>query len=192
MQGPQDVTDFWLEEIETSDWYKSDPTFDAQISARFGDLWAQAMAGRLQSWLTKAQCTLGYILLTDQLSRNMFRGTGQAFASDPLALAAAKKAIREGWDMQIAEPARQFVYMPLMHSECLADQERCVRLIKTRMPETGDHNIDHARAHRAVIREFGRFPYRNAALGRTSRAAELSYLEAGGYGYTFNTMDKAA
>lgn len=192
MQGPQDVTKFWLDEIPTSDWYKSDPAFDADIRTRFEGLWTDAMAGRLQGWLTKAECTLAYIVLTDQLSRNMFRGTGEAFASDPLALAATKKAIKEGWDTQIAEPARQFVYMPLMHSECLADQDRCVRLIKTRMPETGARNIDHARAHRQVIREFGRFPYRNDALGRASRAAELSYLDAGGYGYTFNSMDKAA
>jgi uncharacterized protein (DUF924 family) len=122
----------------------------------------------------------------------MFRGQGKSFASDGLALAAAKKSIKCGWDTQIAEPARQFVYMPLMHSECLVDQDRCVRLILTRMPETGDRTIDHARAHREVIRQFGRFPYRNAALGRRSRAEELTYLAAGGYGYTFNTMAQAA
>ncbi len=192
MQGPQEVLHYWLEELNPSDWYRSDAELDGQITEKFGDLWHVAMTGRLNTWLTEARSALAYIILTDQFSRNMFRAQGKAFASDGLALAAAKKSIKCGWDTQIAEPARQFVYMPLMHSECLVDQDRCVRLILTRMPETGDRTIDHARAHREVIRHFGRFPYRNAALGRRSRAEELTYLAAGGYGYTFNTMAQAA
>ena len=125
---------------------------------------------------------MAYIILTDQFSRNMFRDTKQAFATDKLAKAAAKAAISKEWDLKIDEPARQFFYMPLVHSECLEDQERAVRLIKTRMPETGHQNLPHARAHREVIRRYGRFPTRNAALDRICSADEQAYLDAGGYG----------
>lgn len=189
---PDEVTGYWLDQLTPADWYKSDPELDAQIRTRFEDLWQRAQGGQLSGWLTDAGSALAFIILTDQFPRNMFRDSGKAFATDGLALAAAKKAIAHGWDMAIPEPARQFVYMPLMHSECLADQDRCVRLMLTRMPETGSSNLAHARAHRQVIREFGRFPYRNAALGRVSRAEETAYLAAGGYGYTFNTLQQAA
>nr|NIS42147.1 DUF924 domain-containing protein [Desulfuromonadales bacterium] len=94
-------------------------------------------------------------------------------------LAAAKVAIDRGWDMRIDPPARQFFYLPLMHSECLSDQERCVRLMKERMPESQE-NLLHAKAHREVIRQFGRFPYRNAVLNRATRPDEIAYLEGGG------------
>jgi uncharacterized protein (DUF924 family) len=90
--------------------------------------------------------------------------------------------------MRIDEPARQFFYLPLMHSECLSDQERCVRLMMTRMPETGAENLVHARAHREVIRRFGRFPYRNDALDRPTQGAEARFLEEGGYGAMVREM----
>jgi uncharacterized protein (DUF924 family) len=143
-------------------------------------------------WLTYPSGTLSYIILTDQFPRNMLRGSGEAFATDGIARAAAKMAIDRNWDMRIDEPARQFFYLPLMHSECLADQERCVRLMMTRMPETGDSNLVHARAHREVIRRFGRFPYRNEALARPSHAAEAAFLAAGGYGAMVREMTEAA
>ncbi len=132
-------------------------------------------------WLTYATGTLAYIILTDQFSRNMFRDTAKAFASDAMAKAAAKAAISKGWDRRIDGEARQFFYMPLMHSECLEDQDRCVRLFKTRMPES-ELNLLHARAHREIVRRYGRFPTRNAALGRASTNAEQRYLDDGGYG----------
>ncbi len=94
--------------------------------------------------------------------------------------------------MQIAEPARQFFYMPLMHSENLCNQDRAVRLIHTRMPETGHSNQDHACAHRAVIRDFGRFPYRNDALGRKTTSVEQAFLDAGGYGAAIRAQQTAA
>jgi uncharacterized protein (DUF924 family) len=109
-------------------------------------------------------------------------------------LAAAKSAIDKGWDMRVDEPARQFFYMPLMHSENLCDQERCVRLMCDRMPDQGQGNLLHARAHRDVIRQFGRFPYRNDALQRATSLHEHVYLEGGGYSSTFRDLqaDKAA
>jgi uncharacterized protein (DUF924 family) len=122
----------------------------------------------------------------------MYRGTPKAFSTDEAARSAAKQAIERGWDLRIDEPARQFFYMPLMHSECLADQERCVRLMMSRMPEIGAMILPHARAHREVIRRFGRFPYRNDALSRATREGEAAYLSEGGYGATIREIEAAA
>ncbi len=122
----------------------------------------------------------------------MFRGTARAFASDKIALAAAKSAVDKGWDLKIDEPARMFFYMPMMHSENLCNQERCVRLTHERMPKTGAEYLPHARAHREVIRQFGRFPYRNEALSRTTTNAEAAYLVGGGYGQTLRALELRA
>jgi len=177
----EQVLVFWLEQSTPDQWYKSDPAFDAKIRERFSTTLQAASDGTLGSWLTYASGALAYIILTDQFPRNMFRDSGQAFATDNLARAAAKRAIDRKWDMTIDGPARQFFYLPLMHSEVLADQDRAVRLFHTRMPQNGAGNHNHARAHRAVIREFGRFPYRNNALGRETTALEQEFLDAGGY-----------
>lgn len=192
MQKPEDVLRFWLDECQPSDWYRSDPEFDAQIRDQFESTWEAATAGALSLWLTYPSGALAYIILTDQFPRNMFRGEGKAFSTDGLARAAAKVSIDRHWDMRIDEPARQFFYLPLMHSECLSDQDRAVRLICTRMPETGDSNLLHAKAHREVIRTFGRFPYRNAALDRKITVPEAAYLEKGGYGYTVRSLQAVA
>ncbi len=188
MVRPEDVLEFWLDDIGPSGWYKSEAALDATIRDTFEASWQEACKGKFSLWLTYPSGALAYIVLTDQFSRNMFRDTGKAFASDKIALAASKSAIDKGWDLRIDEPARQFFYLPLMHSENLCDQDRCVRLICERMPETRENNILHARAHRDVIRQFGRFPYRNAALGRNSTAAEKAYLEAGAYAQTLRKM----
>ena len=182
MTAPEEVLAFWLDECSPADWYKSDPALDAKMLDRFGDAWQEAAEGALGLWLTYPSGALAYIILTDQFSRNMFRGSGKAFSLDNAARAAAKMAIDRNWDLKIDEPARQFFYMPLMHAENLCDQDRAVRLIHTRMPQTGHSNRDHASAHRAVIRDFGRFPYRNDALGRKTTSAEQAFLDDGGYG----------
>ena len=192
MTGPQEILEFWLDEVGPKGWYDSSDALDAQIRDRFLETWEAACEGRFSLWLTYPSGALAYIILTDQFSRNMFRGEGQAFATDRAALAAAKSAIERGWDMRIDEPARQFFYMPLMHSENLCDQDRCVRLMCERMPETGESNLLHARVHREVIRQFGRFPYRNAALDRSTTAAEAAFMDKGGYGAILRDMqDKA-
>ena len=192
MVGPDDVLAFWLDECQPEDWYKAEPAFDAKIRDRFLTTWEAATEGALGLWLTYPGGTLAYIILTDQFPRNMFRGEGKAFATDHLGLAAAKMAVERQWDLKIDEPARQFFYLPLTHSENLCDQDRAVRLIHTRMPEKGDGNIDHARAHRQVIRDFGRFPYRNAALGRKTTDAEQRFLDDGGYGAAIRAQRAAA
>jgi uncharacterized protein (DUF924 family) len=189
--GPDDVLAFWLDEIGADGWYKSDESIDAEIRDRFEDTWAGARQGRYSLWLTYPTGALAYIVLTDQFPRNMFRGTAKAFATDRAALTAAKAAIGKGWDMRIDEPARQFFYLPLMHSENLFDQERCVRLLCERMPKTGASNLLHARAHREVIRKFGRFPYRNDALSRSTTPHEAEYVSNGGYGQTVRELQAA-
>jgi len=188
MVTPDEVLAFWLDEVGPGGWYKQDDALDARIRNRFEAAWHNAQAGTYSLWLTYASGALAYLILMDQFPRNMFRGDGRAFASDRAALAAAKCAIDKGWDLKIAEPARQFFYLPMMHSESQSDQDRCVRLMLKRMPETGAENLVHAKAHREVIRRFGRFPYRNAALARASNASEAEFEVQGGYGAVLREM----
>ncbi|MGX9854848.1 DUF924 family protein [Limimaricola variabilis] len=175
------VLAFWLEEVEPRQWYVADEALDATIRDRFGKLWDRAEEGALGHWLTEPNGALAYIIVTDQFARNIWRDDARAFQLDEQARSVAKLAIDNGWDLEIVPPGRQFFYLPLMHSENLVDQDRAVRLFHERMPEAKD-NLLHARAHRKVIREFGRFPFRNAALGRETTDAERDWLEAGGYG----------
>ncbi|QFT59683.1 hypothetical protein FIU94_12685 [Sulfitobacter sp. THAF37] len=188
MQGPEQILAFWLDEVGPQGWYEASDTLDDTIRERFLETWEAACEGRFSLWLTYPSGALAYITLMDQFPRNMFRGRGKAFASDRAALAAAKSAIERGWDLKIDEPARQFFYLPLMHSENLCDQERCVRLMCERMPKAGESNLLHARAHREVIRRFGRFPYRNEALSRCDTSGEKAYVEGGGYGQTLREL----
>ena len=192
MTRPEEVLSFWLDDVGPESWYKQDDTLDAQIAAQFGAVWQRSTEGALSLWLTYPSGALAYLILTDQFPRNMFRGQGKAFSTDRAALAVAKSAIDKGWDMKIDEPARQFFYLPLMHSENLCDQERCVRLMCERMPQTGADHLMHARAHREVIRQFGRFPYRNEALERPMTASEKAYVASGGYGATIRSFQQAS
>ncbi|MGR3803907.1 DUF924 family protein [Marinibacterium profundimaris] len=191
MVGAENVLAFWLDEVGEDGWYEQDDALDETIRDRFGAAWQSAAEGSYSLWLTHPSGVLAYIILTDQFPRNMFRGQAKAFSTDRAALAAAKVAINKGWDMKIDEPARQFFYVPMMHSESLCDQERCVRLLAERMPETGARNMLHARAHRQVIRQFGRFPYRNEALSRSTTANESEYVNEGGYGRTVRELQAA-
>jgi len=190
MAGPEEILNFWLDEVEPKDWYISNEELDQKIRDRFQSTWEEAMNGGLGQWLTYASGSLAYIILTDQFSRNMFRGDGKAYSSDRRALAAAKAAVCKKWDLRLEEPARMFFYMPLMHSENNCDQDRCVRLIKERL-SNADSTLLHARAHREVIRSFGRFPHRNAETGRRSTQLELAYLTKGGYGSTVQELQAA-
>ncbi|MCC5973030.1 MAG: DUF924 domain-containing protein [Rubellimicrobium sp.] len=176
------VIDFWIREIGPAGWYAGTTAIDEQVRDRFADLWHEAMDGGLGPWLVSPAGALAYLIVTDQFPRNIFRDDPRAFASDAIARAAAKLAIANGWDMEIPEPERQFFYLPLMHAENLVDQDRSVEMFATRMPETNAENLAHAEAHREVIRRYGRFPTRNAALGRENLPEEERYLAEGGYG----------
>jgi uncharacterized protein (DUF924 family) len=192
MATPEEINAYWLDEIGPKGWYEASDTLDDTIRERFLDTWEQTCEGRFSLWLTYPSGALAYLILTDQFPRNMFRGQGRAFASDQVALAVAKSAIHKGWDLRIDGPARQFFYLPLMHSENLCNQDRCVRLMSERLPEGGGDNLLHARAHREVIRRFGRFPYRNEALSRSTTQAEKAYLGQGGYGSTVRALQGEA
>ncbi|MGR3795283.1 DUF924 family protein [Vannielia sp. SX4] len=189
MVGPEEICRFWIDEIGPDGWYLQDDALDARIREGFQESWEAIAAGARPDWGWTAREVLARIILTDQFPRNMFRGDARSFETDGLAREWAKWAVAEGRDDRVPEPEKQFFYLPMMHSEVLADQDAAVRLFLVRMP--GD-NLRHARAHRQVIRDFGRFPYRNAALGRASSAAEEAYLEAGGYRWSINHVDEAS
>ena len=177
----EDVLQFWLHEVGPERWYATGNGLDAKITERFEGLWRRAADGECAHWLLTPKGALALLVLLDQFPRNMFRGTAAAYRTDCRALSAAKQAIKRGHDKVTPEPERQFFYLPLMHSEGLPDQERCVRLIKLAMPQTGGEQLEHARRHREVIRKFGRFPSRNRPLGRHDTEAEMQYRAGGGY-----------
>ncbi len=189
MEIAQQVVSYWLDEVGPEGWYRGDAALDQDIRDRFEAVWDEAQIGGCGKWMTDPMGALAYIILNDQFSRNMFRGDEKSFASDKTARAAAKVAIDRDWDRAVAEPARSFFYMPLMHSENLIDQDRAVRLIHSRLPETGESTLEHAKVHRAIIRKFGRFPFRNEAFGRSNTAAEQRFMDAGGYGEAFRTRN---
>ncbi|MXU65777.1 DUF924 family protein [Oceanomicrobium pacificus] len=176
---PQDILTFWLDEVDPSNWYQSTPELDAEIRDRFMPTWEAARDKTLDGWKCRPDDVLAMLIVLDQFPRNMFRDDARAFSTDAQALALAKKAITHGLDMKVEGPRRQFYYMPLMHSENLTDQDLAVRLFTMNMPD--GNNVIHAKVHREIIRRFGRFPYRNAALGRTNSAEEQAFLDGPGY-----------
>ncbi|MCP5088469.1 MAG: DUF924 domain-containing protein [Rhodobacteraceae bacterium] len=181
MEKAQEILDFWIEEVGPAGWYQGSGDLDQTIRDRFMADWEAAARGDLDSWKSYPDKSLALVVLVDQFPRNMFRNDRRAFSSDKRARCVASKALVAGFDKRTPEPQRQFFYLPLMHSECLTDQERCIRLMKTRMTQTGANNLTHARVHREIIRMFGRFPYRNEALGRESTNAERVFIQDGGY-----------
>ncbi len=184
MQKAQEILEFWIDGVGPQGWYAVNDAVDQEISEKFKDDWEQAANGAYCDWRVYPEKALALIILLDQMPRNMFRDDKRAFATDKLARCAARYAIEAKFDKRTPEPLRQFFYLPLMHSESLSDQERCVRLVKSRMPETGARTLPHARAHRELIRRFGRFPYRNAVLGRKNTAEETVFLRENGYQQT--------
>ena len=181
MSDPVDILDFWLGEVGPEGWYAGGAALDAECRERFLDLWQAALDGGLEHWAEGAAGTLAYLIICDQLARNMHRNSALAFATDPQALRAARRAVEMGWDMDAPEPERQFFYMPFEHSEDPADQAIAVQLLTERMVNSPDLAL-HAHVHQAIIQRFGRFPYRNAALGRESSAEEAAFMSDGGYG----------
>jgi uncharacterized protein (DUF924 family) len=175
-----EIVTFW-EEVGPEGWYGGGEKLDRTIRDLFLEVWVSASRGDYRDWLSAPRGALGYLILTDQFPRNIFREDPRAFATDRMARSAAIIAVQREWDLMIPEPIRQFFYMPFMHAETTADQDRCVRLILARMPETGESNLLHARAHRQIIRRYGRFPYRNAALGRVSTPDEAAFMAGEGY-----------
>lgn len=174
------VLGFWFNEAGPERWYANDPDFDALVRDRLGAASERAAAGALDGWRADARGCLALIILLDQAPRNIHRGTARAFAADAPARGAAAHAVARGFDRdeRFDDAWRPFFYMPFMHSEDLADQDRCVALAAERL--SGDETADHARRHREIITRFGRFPHRNAALGRASTPEEEAFLATPG------------
>lgn len=189
MDDPISVLDFWLGQIGPEGWYAGTEEIDA-LCMIFADLWEAARDGGLDHWVDGPAATLAFIVLTDQIPRNIHRGTADAFATDARALKAARRALEEGWDLQAPEPERQFFYMPLEHSEIPADQALAVHMMETRMSSDPEMAL-HAKAHAEIIRRFHRFPTRNAALGRVSTPEEEAFLTQGGYGSVLRSLSHA-
>lgn len=180
MSDPIEVLDYWLGAVGPQGWYAGGADLDSEITALFAPIWAAAHDGALEHWAEGCVGTLAYLVVCDQFSRNMHRGSPLAFATDARARSAAKRAIDAGWDLEAPEPERQFFYMPLEHSEDLADQDLAVKFMNERLPSHPDLAL-HARAHHQIIARFGRFPFRNAALGRDTTPDEAEFLSSGGY-----------
>jgi len=172
-----EIVSFWRD-AGPDRWFTKDTAFDEQIRERFLDTYEAAAAGKLSGWEHSAQDALALLILLDQFPRNMFRGDARTFATDPLARAVAAGAIVRGFDSQVPAELRSFFYLPFEHSEDLADQERGIAFYKA----SGDADgLKWAEIHADIIRRFGRFPHRNAVLGRTTTPEEQKFLDDGGF-----------
>ncbi len=175
---PDDVLEFWFAQGMAERWFKKDPAFDGEVRQVLLPLHEQAAAGELDGWGQSARGALALVILLDQVPRNLFRGEPRAFASDAKALAVTKRALREGLDKTLRQAERMFLYLPLEHCEDLADQELCVTLTGS-LDENPEWH-DYAVRHRDVVARFGRFPHRNAALGRETTTEEQAFLKEPG------------
>jgi uncharacterized protein (DUF924 family) len=175
--SPQDVLAFWRAAGKDR-WFKKDTAFDDAIRARFLAAYEAAAAEKLADWEQTREGALALTILLDQFPRNMFRGDARTYAADRLARAVAERAIMRGFDRETPVAERQFFYLPFEHSETMADQERCCALFRA----TGDaEHLKWAERHADVIRRFGRFPHRNATLGRVTTPEEQAFLDGGGF-----------
>lgn len=165
-------------------WFDKDSALDAQVTERFGSLHEEMLAGKHRDWLEEPRPCLARIIVLDQFPRHIHRGTARAFSSDALALEAAKHLVGKGWDMALLPVERMFAYLPFQHSESLTDQERACKLCEAlkAFPKVAD-SYRYAVAHRDIIGRFGRFPHRNAALGRASTPEEIAFLKEPGSGF---------
>ena len=170
---PADLLDFWFSEESKQYWFDSTPAFDAQVRDSFGDLWRKARDGRLTEWETTPDGALALVVLLDQMPLNMFRDQPAGYSTGTLSREVAGRAIARGFDARPGDAQKVFLYMPYMHSETLADQDRAVELFT--LAGLAD-NARWAEHHRGIVRRFGRFPHRNAILGRRSTADELEWL----------------
>ena len=179
-ETPQSVLEFWFGELTPKQWFVKDEALDRQIADRFSDLHLALSREVPDEWRASPEARLARIIALDQFPRNIYRGSPLSFATDGLALKAAKAAIAIGADAAVSEDRRIFFYMPFEHAENLDDQDRAVALCEALGNET---YLDYARRHREVIERFGRFPHRNAILGRASTPEEEAYLAEPGAGF---------
>lgn len=167
----EEVLEFWFKSLEPADWYKKSDELDTKIKSKFESLYHRIVAGETADWRESARGRLAEIIVLDQFSRNMFRGDALSFAADPLALALAQEAVRAGADRKLGDQERAFLYMPYMHSESRKVHETAMELFRD-LP-----NLSFEIKHKAIIDRFGRYPHRNAVLGRESTAEELEWMK---------------
>jgi uncharacterized protein (DUF924 family) len=172
--GAADVIEFWFSELSASDWWKKDPALDRRIAQTFGAVHAAAVRAELFHWRANAEGRLAEVLVLDQFSRNIHRDTPASFAADPLALALAQEAVSRGADRELEPKRRSFLFMPYMHSESRAIHVEGERLFRG----VDKNNHDFELKHKAIIDRFGRYPHRNAILGRESTPEELEFLKS--------------
>lgn len=172
-QDARGVLDFWFGELAPAQWFRKDPGLDAEIARRFGARLDAARRGELWAWRADPRGRLAEVIVLDQFSRNIHRDTGEAFAADVLALVLAQEAVVRGDDRALSMAERAFLYMPYMHSESLVVHDEALRLFD--QPGLED-NLRFEHRHREILVRFGRYPHRNAALGRVSTAGERAFL----------------
>ncbi|MEQ9815394.1 MAG: DUF924 family protein [Azospirillaceae bacterium] len=172
--SPGAVTRFWFEEIPEKSWFEKNDAFDETLRRRFGGAVEKALAGRLDTWRQTPRGGAALILLLDQFTRNIFRGTPRAFAGDAPARDVARAMIARKDDLRLPLRWRMFLYLPLEHSEDLADQQACLDLVRNRIGDA--EYVKYAQAHLDIVARFGRFPHRNAILGRESTPEEEAFL----------------
>jgi len=168
-----DVLEFWFVELEPRQWWVKDEALDREIEQRYGDLHADAVAGKLYEWRESAMGRLAEIIILDQFSRNIYRDKPKAFAWDGMALVLAQEAVRTGVDQELDSPEKAFFYMPYMHSESMAIHTLALRLFDQPGVE---FNLEFEIKHKAIIDRFGRYPHRNDIVGRESTSEELAFL----------------
>jgi uncharacterized protein (DUF924 family) len=177
MTDSAEILKFWFEDIDRSLWFKKNADFDRLLHDRFGTLHMQASQTELYDWRATPQGRLAEIIVLDQFSRNLFRDSAKAFAQDGMALVLAQEAVRYGTDSELNAQERVFLYMPYMHSESLVIHETAVELFTRNGIQ---NNLDYELKHKAIIERFGRYPHRNAVLGRASTPEELEFLSQPG------------
>lgn len=169
----QDILEFWFNPENQPNWFAKSNNFDVLIEKKFKDIHQAASQAELWQWRTNTEGRLAEIIVLDQFSRNLFRDSGLAFAQDALALALAQEAIAQGLDLQLSPEQRSFLYMPFMHSESTKIHQSALKLFE----QLGNPiNLEFEKKHKVIIDRFGRYPHRNAVLGRTSTAEELEFL----------------
>ncbi len=174
-ETPTSVLDFWFSDRVSKYWFASTPDFDRELQTRFEPLLKQAVRGDLNHWLETPEGSLALAIMLDQFPLNMYRGKAESYGTGDLAIATAQAAIARGFDQALPRTQVAFLYLPFMHSESLSDQDRSIELFeKARL----EQNLHFARHHRELIRKFGRFPHRNAVLGRVNTPEEQAYLSS--------------
>lgn len=175
MDSPKVILDFWFADEVRARWFDSTPEFDQLLRDRFLKVWQAARVGQLAEWETSPDGSLALVIVLDQFPLNMFRGQAESFSTEAASRAVAERAIANGFDQALDDAGKAFLYLPFMHSESLVDQDRSVSLFEA--AGLAD-SLKWARHHREVVRRFGRFPHRNAILGRESSEDELAYLNS--------------